>query len=152
MKYVALSLLCFIGYSVWTFLSMGTLSWVTLQKLYVIVDYITFVSKNFRMHIRSFISFFYLKNEKFGSGVWNALNVMSKYDSIICVAVVPRKQWIFVTLSMHLFFWYSLLLRRMQIKTRRFLKKYDIYYSRHFLNKSHYYGRKSRVNLVKLKE
>ncbi len=30
------------------------------------------------------------KDELLNSGLWRAMNVMSKFDGIICVAVVPR--------------------------------------------------------------
>ncbi len=39
-----------------------------------------------------YIIFSLLKDELLNSGVWRAMNVMSKFDGIICVAVVPRSQ------------------------------------------------------------
>ncbi len=37
-----------------------------------------------------YMIFSLLKDELLNSGLWRAMNVMFKFDGIICVAVVPR--------------------------------------------------------------
>ncbi len=47
---------------------------------------------NFPQIASNYIDVFMFQDALLESGVWRAMNVMSKFDGIICVAVVPRRQ------------------------------------------------------------
>ncbi len=47
---------------------------------------------NFPQIASNYIDVFMFQDALLDSGVWREMNVMSRFDFIICVAVVPRRQ------------------------------------------------------------